>query len=68
LAVHPDAAGRGLGGTLLRAVFAAAAGAGAARVQLGVASDNPGATRLYERAGMTRRFRVDAYEPPGMPD
>jgi len=68
LAVHPDAAGRGLGGTLLRAVFAAAARAGLARVQLGVASDNPNATRLYERVGMTRRFRVDAYEPPGMPD
>jgi len=68
LAVHPDAAGQGLGGTLLRAVFAAAARAGLARVQLGVASDNPNATRLYERVGMTRRFRVDAYEPPGMPD
>jgi mycothiol synthase len=68
LAVHPDAAGRGIGGTLLRAVFAAAARAGLARAQLGVASDNPNATRLYERVGMTRRFRVDAYEPPGMPD
>jgi ribosomal protein S18 acetylase RimI-like enzyme len=49
-------------------VFAAAARAGLARVQLGVASDNPNATRLYEKVGMTRRFRVDAYEPPGMPD
>jgi mycothiol synthase len=68
LAVHPDAAGQGIGGTLLRAVFAAAARAGLARVQLGVASDNPNATRLYEKVGMTRRFRVDAYEPPGMPD
>ena len=68
LAVHPDAAGQGIGGTLLRAVFAAAAHAGFARVQLGVASDNPNATRLYEKVGMTRRFRVDAYEPPGMPD
>jgi mycothiol synthase len=68
LGVQPDAAGRGIGGTLLRAVFAAAARAGFARAQLGVASDNPNATRLYERVGMTRRFRVDAYEPPGMPD
>jgi mycothiol synthase len=68
LAVHPDAKGRGIGGSLLRAVFAAAARAGLSRVQLGVASDNPDATRLYERAGMTRRFRVDAYEPQGMPD
>jgi mycothiol synthase len=68
LTVHPDAAGQGIGGTLLRAVFAAAARTGLARVQLGVASDNPHATGLYERVGMTRRFRVDAYEPPGMPD
>jgi ribosomal protein S18 acetylase RimI-like enzyme len=67
LAVRPDHARRGIGGTLLRAVFAAAAAAGLARAQLGVASDNPHATRLYERAGMTRRWRVDAYERP-VPD
>jgi ribosomal protein S18 acetylase RimI-like enzyme len=67
LAVRPDHAGRGIGGTLLRAVFAAAAAAGLARAQLGVASDNPHATRLYERAGMTRRWRADAYERP-VPD
>lgn len=68
LAVDPRAKGGGVGGTLLRAVFAAAARDGLARVQLGVASDNPDATRLYERAGMTRRWRVDAYERPGMRD
>jgi mycothiol synthase len=66
LAVHPDAAGGGIGGTLLRAVFAGAARAGLTRVQLGVASDNPNATRLYERAGMARRWRVDSYRR--MPD
>jgi mycothiol synthase len=68
LGVHPDGKGAGIGGTLLRAVFAAAARDGLARARLGVASDNPNATRLYERVGMTRHFRVDAYEPPGMPD
>jgi mycothiol synthase len=68
LAVRPEAAGGGIGGTLLRAVFAAAARAGLASVQLGVASDNPQATRLYERAGMRRRWRVDAYERRRLPD
>ncbi len=62
LAVHPDAAGRGLGGTLLRGVFAAAGAAGRRAVQLNVASDNPDAVRLYERVGMTQRWRLDAYE------
>ena len=43
LAVHPDAAGRGLGGALLTGVFAAAARAGYRQVELNVASDNPNA-------------------------
>jgi mycothiol synthase len=68
IAVHPDAAGAGIGGTLLCAVFAAAAQAGLARVRLTVASDNPGATRLYERHGMTPIWRVDAYARPVLPD
>jgi ribosomal protein S18 acetylase RimI-like enzyme len=67
LAVDPAAWGQGIGGGLLRGVFAAAAAAGLERVQLGVASDNAAATRLYERAGMRVRFRVDAYERP-LPD
>src|SRR3954471_11344131 len=67
LAVHPASAGRGLGGALLRAVFAAARAAGLRRVQLGVASDNARAVGLYERAGMRVRWRVDAYERP-VPD
>jgi ribosomal protein S18 acetylase RimI-like enzyme len=67
LAVDPPVWGRGIGTALLHGVFAAAAAAGLRRVQLGVASDNAGATRLYERAGMRVRFRVDAYERP-VPD
>jgi mycothiol synthase len=61
LAVHPDEAGHGLGGTLLRTAFAAAARAGVRRGQLGVASDNPNAIRLYARVGMTQRWRVQSY-------
>ena len=64
LAVHPDAWGRGIGATLLTAVFAAAGAAGRRQVHLNVASDNPNALRLYERVGMTQRWRVDAYERP----
>jgi mycothiol synthase len=68
LAVHPEAAGAGIGSALLHEVFAAAARAGLTRVQLGVISDNPRAARLYERAGMAQVWRVDAYERPVLPD
>jgi mycothiol synthase len=61
LAVHPDSAGRGLGSALLRTAFAGAARAGYRSGRLGVASDNPNAIRLYARAGMTQRWRVDSY-------
>ena len=44
------------------------AGAVAALVIAADVADVGEATRLYERAGMTHRFRVDAYEPPGLPD
>jgi mycothiol synthase len=64
LAVHPDAAGRGLGSALLRTAFAGAAHAGYRSGRLGVASDNPNAIRLYARAGMTQRWRVDSYARP----
>ncbi|MDA0180911.1 GNAT family N-acetyltransferase [Solirubrobacter phytolaccae] len=67
LAVHPDHAGRGLGGTLLTAVFAAARANGYVQVVLNVASDNPNALRLYERVGMTQRWRIDDYHKP-LPD
>jgi ribosomal protein S18 acetylase RimI-like enzyme len=64
LAVRPDAWGRGLGSTLLQSVFSAAGAAGRRQVHLNVASDNPNALRLYERVGMTQRWRIDAYERP----
>ena len=67
LAVLPEAAGKGLGGRLLQAVFAASAAAGLRRAQLNVAADNPNAVRLYERVGMSQRWRVDDYQKP-LPD
>ncbi|MBE2314976.1 GNAT family N-acetyltransferase [Solirubrobacter sp. CPCC 204708] len=67
LAVHPDHAGRGLGGALLTATFAAARANGYRHVTLSVASDNPNALRLYERVGMTQRWRIDDYHKP-LPD
>jgi mycothiol synthase len=62
LAVHPDYQRRGIGSVLLRTAFARYARAGLRDAQLGVASDNPRALRLYERAGMTPRFQFDTYE------
>jgi mycothiol synthase len=64
LAVHPRAAGRGLGTALLRTAFAAIRDAGLTRATLGVAGDNPRAVALYERAGMSPGPRTDAYERP----
>ena len=62
LGVHPDHRGRGLATAMLGTAFARFAAAGLREAQLGVASDNPGALRLYERQGMARRFRYDTYE------
>jgi mycothiol synthase len=62
LAVHPDAQGQGLGGRMLKAVFAASGRAGQRQVRLNVASDNPNAVKLYERVGMREAWRVDDYE------
>lgn len=61
IAVHPEHQGQGLGGALLRAVFAAAGQAGIDRVFLNVASDNPNALHVYERVGMTQAWRIDDY-------
>ncbi len=64
LAVHPDHQRRGIASAMLRWAFAAYAGAGLREAQLTVASDNPRALALYERAGMRPRFRLDIYERP----
>ncbi len=61
LGVHPDHRTRGLGTAMLQSAFARFAAAGLREAQLGVASDNPNALRLYERCGMTSRFRYDTY-------
>lgn len=62
LAVHPEHRRLGIGMALLGAAFAGFAVDGLSEAQLGVASDNPRALRLYERAGMAPRFRFDTYE------
>ena len=62
LAVHPQAQRRGLATALLTQAFAAFAAAALGEAQLGVASDNPRALALYERVGMSPKFRADIYE------
>jgi mycothiol synthase len=62
LAVTPERQDRGLGTAMLQSAFAAFAEAGLREVRLGVASYNPRALYVYERLGMTERFRFDVYE------
>jgi mycothiol synthase len=64
LAVDPSERGRGLGTSLLLTAFEAFARAGLRDAWLDVASDNPRGLRLYHRAGMSERLRVDVYEKP----
>jgi mycothiol synthase len=64
LAVAPDQQAQGIGTALLTSAFARIKAAGLARAELGVSSTNPGAVRLYERMGMTRRYTFDTYERP----
>ncbi len=64
LAVQKSERGRGLGTALLLITFAAFAQAGLHEARLEVASDNPGAFRIYERAGMTPGDRVEVFEKP----
>jgi mycothiol synthase len=64
LAVHPDQQRQGLGQAMLLSALAGFAAGGLREAQLGVSSDNARALRLYERVGMTPRFRVDMLERP----
>lgn len=51
VAVHPDRAGRGLGGAVLRHALGEAARRGFGEIELYVDGGNTAARRLYERAG-----------------
>lgn len=65
LAVHPDAAGHGIGGQLVEAAVAEAARRGARKVTLRVLGHNDRARRLYARCGFIEEgvlrdeFRLD---------
>ncbi len=69
LAVDPVARRRGLGARLVRDGTVAAAAAGAARLFLEVADDNPAALALYARAGFLEAGRRPGYyaRPDGPP-
>jgi mycothiol synthase len=65
LAVRPAWRGRGIGTALLSSAFADLSRRGVAEVRLNVDAENQtGATRLYERAGMTVRREWLVYEKP----
>ena len=64
LGVAPEHQRRGIGTALLLHAFAGFAQAGLEQAQLMVASDNPRALRVYERAGMTVQLQFDIYERP----
>ena len=68
LGVRPGWRRSGLGEALLRHAFGELHGRGRTRVGLGVDAENTtGATRLYERVGMTVAAREDVYEKPLRP-
>jgi len=63
IGVRPAWRGRGIGTALLSRSFAEFAGRGARAAQLNVDSENEsGATRLYERVGMSVRREFPVYE------
>jgi mycothiol synthase len=64
LAVDPGYQDRGLGTAMLRSAFAAFAQAGLREARLGVASYNARGLHVYERVGMTARYRFDIWERP----
>jgi ribosomal protein S18 acetylase RimI-like enzyme len=59
LAVARGVRRRGVGSLLLGSAFAAFAERGLEEATLSVRTANVGGVRLYERAGMTVRWRVD---------
>ncbi|MFL5822585.1 MAG: GNAT family N-acetyltransferase [Solirubrobacteraceae bacterium] len=64
LCVDPTERRRGLGTALLLHAITRLVKAGAPEVRLDVASDNPTARRLYERAGMTPCQEIHVLEKP----
>jgi ribosomal protein S18 acetylase RimI-like enzyme len=64
LAVAQPERGQGLGAALLSAAFGGFADIGLREAQLEVASDNPRALRIYERAGMVPLQQLDVFEKP----
>jgi mycothiol synthase len=64
LGVDPASRRRGIARLLLRAAFDVWRADGIAQAQLTVASDNPGARRLYERLGMEIAYALDCFQRP----
>jgi ribosomal protein S18 acetylase RimI-like enzyme len=64
LGVDPAARRRGIASLLLASALQIWHAGGVGRAELTVASDNPGARRLYERAGMRIAYTLDCYERP----
>ena len=65
LGVAPAGQGRGTGRRLLRALLAAAAGAGATRIVLEVRADGAAAQHLYRSEGFEQIARRPRYYQPG---
>jgi mycothiol synthase len=64
LAVSPEAQRGGIGTAMLLSAFRAYAADGLKEAALGVSMENPRALRIYEGAGMTKRFGFETYERP----
>lgn len=64
LGVAAQERGRGLGAAIVGYALAAFARAGLREARLEVASDNPVAVRMYERAGLARRHGAAIWEKP----
>jgi ribosomal protein S18 acetylase RimI-like enzyme len=64
LGVSASWRGRGVGTALVAAAVMIWLAAGVREAGLTVASDNPGARRVYERLGMTVLYTLEEYERP----